>query len=139
MKTIYLDFDGYWLEDDKTDVPGVSGVYCVYAGKYLAEANRVGLRELIYIGESGNVRDRLANHERLRDWTRQLRTGETLCYAVAKVNSGDRERAEAAVVYRHKPPCNVEYISRFPFDSTHIEISGRNCFRETAFTVYTKR
>ena len=139
MKTISLIFKGYWLETHKDSVPDASGVYCVYAGTYRAETNQVSLRELVYVGESSDVRDRLANHERLKDWKRRLRTGETLCYSVATVNTIDRERAEAAVIYRHKPPCNVEYINRFPFENTHIETSGRNCFLEEAFTVCTKR
>lgn len=139
MKTIPLNFKGYWLETQKTSVPEASGVYCVYAGTYRAEIDRVSLRELIYVGESSDVRDRLANHERVKDWERRLRTGETLCYAVTTVNASDRERAEAAVIYRHKPPCNVEYINRFPFENTHIETSDRNRFLEAAFTVYTKR
>lgn len=138
MKTISLNFKGYWLEDKKLSVPEGSGVYCVYAGTYHAETDRVSLRELIYVGESSDVRARLENHERLNDWKRRLRIGETLCYTVATVNASDRERAEAAVIYRHKPPCNVEYINRFPFENTYIETSGSNRFLEAAFTVYTK-
>ena len=138
MKTISLNFKGYWLETHKPSVPDTSGVYCVYTGTYRTETNQVSLRELIYVGESSNVRDRLANHERLKDWKRRLRAGEILCYSVATVNTIDRERAEATVIYRHKPPCNMEYINRFPYENTHIETSGRNCFLESAFTVYTK-
>ena len=139
MKTIALSFKGYWREVKKSAVPEVSGVYCVYAATYHGETETVSLRELLYVGESSDVRDRLANHERLKDWKRRLKAGETLCYAVATVNSSDRDRAEAAVIYRHKPPCNVEYVNRFPFETTHIETSGRNRFLEAAFTVYTKR
>lgn len=113
-------------------------MYCVYACTYSAETNRVSLRELIYVGESSDVRERLANHERLKDWKRRLRVGETLCYSVAEVSSDDRERAEAAVIYRHKPPCNTEYVNRFPFENTTIQTSGRNRFLEAVFSVYTK-
>ena len=139
MKTISLNFRGYWLESHKASVPEASGVYCVYAGTYRAETDQVSLRELIYVGESSDVRDRLSNHERLKDWKRRLRAGETLCYSVAEVSSDDRDRAEAAVIYRHKPPCNTEYVNRFPFESTTIQTSGRNRFLEAVFTVYTKR
>ena len=115
MKTIVLSFKGYWREVKKSAVPEVSGVYCVYAATYHGETETVSLRELLYVGESSDVRDRLANHERLKDWKRRLKAGETLCYAVATVNSSDRERAEAAVtslratssmsiVSRLKPP-----------------------------------
>lgn len=139
MKTISINFRGYWPEAKKASVPELSGIYCVYACTYSAETNRVSLRELIYVGESSDVRERLANHERLKDWKRRLRAGETLCYSVAEVSSDDRERAEAAVIYRHKPPCNTEYVNRFPFESTTIQTSGRNRFLEAVFTVYTKQ
>ena len=139
MKTIFLNFKGYWLETHKTSVPEASGVYCVYAGTYRAETDKVTLRELIYVGESSNIRERLSNHERLKDWKQRLRAGETLCYSVAEVGSDGRECAEAAVIYRHKPPCNTEYVNRFPFESTTIQTSGRNRFLDAAFTVHTKR
>ena len=139
MKTISLNFRGYWREPKKAFVPEVSGVYCVYACTYNADTNEVYLRGLIYVGESSNVRDRLANHERLKDWMQRLKTGEILCYSVAEVGSNDRERAEAAVIYRHKPPCNTEYVNRFPFESTTIETSGEHWFLKDVFAVYTKR
>lgn len=34
MKTITLNFRGYWIEATKGSIPKKSGVYCVYAGTY---------------------------------------------------------------------------------------------------------
>lgn len=98
----------------------------------------MSIRELIYVGESLDVHERLASHERVRDWEKRLRYGETLCYSVAEVGSGDRVRAEATVIYRHKPPCNTECTNRFPFENTVIKTSGMNKFLDTEFTVFTK-
>lgn len=138
MKTISLKFDGYWREAKKDHIPKVSGVYCVYACSHNPDKKTVSIRELIYVGESLDVHERLASHERVRDWEKRLRYGEMLCYSVAEVGSGDRVRAEATVIYRHKPPCNTEYTNRFPFENTVIKTSGMNKFLDTEFTVFTK-
>ena len=138
MKTISLEFDGYWREAKKEYLPEVSGIYCVYACTYNPTESTVSLRTLLYVGESDDVRERLVNHERLQDWKRLLRGGETLCYSVAEVSSNDRVRAEAAVIFRHKPPCNTEYKNRFPFENTVIKTSGKNKFLDAEFTVFTK-
>lgn len=138
MKTIPLEFNGYWLDANKSSVPARSGVYCVYASTYHRNTDSVSIRALIYVGESEDVRSRLANHERLDDWKKLLKAGETLCYSVAGIASSDRVRAEAAVIYKHKPPCNAEYVNQFPFDTTTMEISGTHRFLESAFTVFSK-
>ena len=136
MKTISLNFDGYWREINKGGVPAESGVYCVYACTYNQNEGTVSLRELMYVGESENVRERLANHERLSDWKKRLKSGETLCYSVALVSGNDRNRAEAAVIFHHKPPCNTEYKYSFPYETTVIQTSGKNALLDSFFTVY---
>lgn len=139
MKTIYLTFDGVWCEGDESHIPSASGVYCVYACTFKPSANAVYIRTLLYVGESYNVRERLINHERIRDWKRQLKSGEMLCYSFAEVGSNDRERAEAAVIFRHQPPCNTEYKNRFPYETTTIKTSGKNLHLNAAFTVFSGR
>ena len=138
MKTIHLNFDGYWLEAGAHNVPVGSGVYCVYACTYNVATDCVAIRDLLYVGESCDVRGRLVNHERLSGWKRQLRSGEVLCYSVAKVAPSDRLNAEAALIHRHKPPCNTEYITRFPFGVTMMHTSGMNALLEAVFAVRTK-
>ena len=135
MKHISLDFEGYWLEAHKASMPAKGGVYCVYASTYYSANDKVSLRKLLYVGESENVRDRIANHNRLADWKKHLLTGETLCYSFSSVSSTDRLRAEAAVINHHKPPCNVEYKYSFPFEDTAITTSGANALLSVAFTV----
>ena len=138
MKTIFLNFKGYWLDEHKVSAPMDSGVYCVYAATYLPDTDRVFLRELIYVGESDNVGRRLEGHERTSDWKKRLRNGETLCYSMAPVESADRVRTEAAVIHKYKPPCNTEYVSRFPYTSTGVRTSGANALLLAEFTVFTK-
>ena len=121
-QSILLTFEGYWT--DHTAMPAKSGIYLVYACTHSAQLKRVSLRKLIYIGESTDVQDRLATHEKWPDWKRQLHAGETLAFAFANVINPDRERAEAALINYHKPPVNTQYTDSFPWDATTVTSSG---------------
>ena len=134
-KDYSLDFQGYWLERNGRDVPAASGVYCVYACTYSGTTDKVSLRLLIYIGESGDVRGRILNHEKLSDWRAHLRGGEELCFSFASVGSTDRERVEAALIFHHKPVENIEFKNSFPFDTTNITTSGLNALLAQSFSV----
>lgn len=138
MKQIILEFNGYWREVNKSGVPVQSGVYCVYACTYNESSDTVTLRELMYIGESENVRTRLVNHEKLPKWKSRLDAGETLCYSFASIGTVDRVRVEAALINYHRPPCNTEYVNSFPYPTTSVTTSGRNYFLESEFTVHEK-
>ncbi|UKE83665.2 GIY-YIG nuclease family protein [Pectobacterium colocasium] len=136
-KTINLDFEGYWREEKKSSVPSQSGIYCVYACTRNTNNNppTVSIRELLYIGESENVRHRLATHNKLDDWKKHLKAGETLYYSVAKIPSLDRERAESALIHEVKPPENKEYAGDFKGNKTTVTTSGQNEFLPSNFTV----
>lgn len=134
MKTIELEFKGYRLEEDKDGIASISGVYCVYSCVYNKE-DTVTLNKLLYIGESDNVHDRIANHDRLDDWMNSLRSGQTLCYSYANVSSADRERAEAALIFKMQPPYNSEHKDQFIYEDTEVKTNGRNKFLPAEFTV----
>jgi hypothetical protein len=96
----------------------------------------VSLQRLLYIGEAANVRDRVMNHDGWPDWKRKLKAGETICVNAAPISPEAEWRcAEAAMIFKHKPPCNTEYVDSFPFDTTSITTSGRNAQMQAAFTV----
>ena len=137
-KSYDLEFDGYWRERNVAGIPAKSGIYGVYGATYNPDKDNVSLNRLLYIGEAGDVRDRLKNHEKWEKWRRQLRTGEELCFSVAPIApAADRERCEAAMIYAHKPPCNDEYVNNFPFDQTTITTRGCNALMRPQFTVYS--
>lgn len=135
MKTIELTFDGYWLKDSENGIPSKSGIYCVYTCKYNENMNKFYIYELLYIGESSNVKDRIKNHDRLEDWEKEMKEGETLCYTFSPVSESDRERAEAALIYYHKPKLNSEYKNSFPYCDTKIELSGKARMLTPSFEV----
>jgi hypothetical protein len=124
-KTISLQFDGYWLQSAVSSIPAEPGIYLVYAGSYNVATDKVSIRQLVYIGESADVCDRIANHDRWNDWSSHLLTDEILIFGVAPATSPDRERAEAALIHHHKPVENVECVDSFPHDETKVVSSGK--------------
>jgi hypothetical protein len=135
VKTIALEFKGYWLEAGKGNLPNASGVYCVYACTYDKSKDTVSLVRLLYIGESEDVRGRVDSHPRWADWKKRLTTGQQICLSAATVSSTDRERAEAALIFKQTPPCNSALTNVFPHDTTTIQASGTTALLTTSFTV----
>ncbi len=132
MKESYsVNLSGYNLKGE--NLLNGSGVYCVY--RCVDNGDTVSIKELIYIGESGNVSDRVSSHEKLPDWKRRLQYGEVLCYSSGAVSASDRVRVEAAMINKHKPVVNVEYKNSFSFDETTISLSGKTALLDTYFTV----
>ena len=134
-KTIAIEFDGYWRDENKGGIPARSGVYVVYECTHNVKEKTVSLRKLIYIGEAEDVRSRVANHEKYRAWLEHVSRQNELCFSFGGVVSTDRARAEAALIFRHKPPENDEYVNAFPFDRTTMSLSGKTALLDTFFTV----
>ncbi|MCD6222041.1 GIY-YIG nuclease family protein [bacterium] len=134
-QTFKIEFEGYWRERNINGIPSHSGVYCVYECTYNANNDTVTIHRLIYIGESGNVNERIANHEKWSEWKRYVKSGNELCFSFAYVESSNRDRVEAALIFKHNPPANDEYKDSFPFDRTTISASGKTALLSTYFTV----
>jgi len=134
-KTIASEFDGYWRDKDKGSIPSKSGVYCVYECTYNSEKDSVSIHRLIYIGEADDVKDRIAKHGKRDKWLKHVRRENELCFSLGGVGSTDRSRAEAALIFKHKPPENDEYVDSFPFDKTTVSLSGKTALLTTRFTV----
>lgn len=134
MREIVLDFKGYWTEASEEFIPNQSGVYCVYRGRHEPEQRRVVLKELLYIGESSNVRNRIRTHELRSVWKEHLKAGETLCYSFTPILY-DRNRAEAALINYHKPPENTDYLYDYPFSDTAVFLTGKTLLLSANFAV----
>ena len=133
--TVIINFDGYWLDENKGDLPEKSGIYCVYECTYNKQENIVNVQKLIYIGEAENVKNRVANHENYKNWVKHVRLGNELCFSFGRVGATDRARVEAAMIFKHEPPENDEYIDSFPYDRTTMLLSGMTALLNTSFTV----
>jgi hypothetical protein len=138
-KTIELKFNGYHRDVNRKNVPNESGVYLVYRCIYNKDDKpkpTVTLKQLTYIGESETVRDRIGEeHEKRECWKDKLKTGEVLCFSFAPAKKADRERAEAALVYKKKPTCNDQGKDSFNYESTTVKSSGRCWNIPEEFTV----
>jgi hypothetical protein len=135
-----LNFDGYWRDVKKDGLPAQSGIYVVYAATYNVSGQTVTLNRLLDIGEADNVRARVSGHDRRPQWERKLGIGEELCFSASLISPAtDRQRAEAALIFHHKPPCNIEYLNSFPFDTTSVTTGGANALLTVSFTVYGQR
>ena len=134
VETIFITFDGYWRTHAIGGVPAQSGVYVVYDGKHNPN-NTVDLRRVLYIGEADDVRGRIPNHERWADWRRALAAGGEVTFAFGPISAPKRMRTEAALIFEHKPPLNVEYKYSFSFDDTMVVLDGRASLLKPYFTV----
>lgn len=138
FRSYTLRFGRYWHEDDIDCLPASSGIYCVYACtyNYNADLHRrlISVSKLLYIGESGNIRKRVKEHEGWDEWRSELQHGQNLCFNAAHIAAA-WERAEAAMIYALEPPCNIEYMDHFPFDRTRIQIEGYNHLLSDGFIV----
>ncbi len=132
-KSFNIGLEGYWRDVNKGGIPNHSGVYFVYECTYNKEEGTVTIYKLIYIGESEQVRDRIANHEKYDDWMKFVRKNNTLCYSTGSVQAIDRDRVEAAYINKYKPPKNDKNIG--DFDKTTINSSGKTALLDTSFTL----
>ncbi|MGQ1947965.1 GIY-YIG nuclease family protein [Geofilum sp. OHC36d9] len=134
-QTFNQEHDGYWREPNKSGLPKESGVYFVYECTHNVADKTVTIHKLIYIGESDNANNRVANHEKTDDWKKHVRQGKVLCFGFTPVDDYSRVRVEAAYINHHKPVENTECVNNFPFHKTNVNTSGKNKFIDSSFTV----
>ncbi len=138
---IALAFEGYWREPTRSSIPAKPGIYVVYAATFDASAKTVSLKRKLYIGESGDVNRRIGEHlagSTGTAWKKLLKPGEVLAFNFAPVAAtATRQRAEAALIYKYKPPANVEYKTEFPreWSPTTVTTSGKNALLDATLTV----
>lgn len=133
-KTINLEFGGYWREVNMKYVPNESGIYLVYVCRNNKETNKLTLDELIYIGEAEKVNDRISEHEKWKEWRKKVPKGSEICFSFAEITT-DRERAECALIFYHKPDCNEECKESFPYEETTVISKGRCALVTSPITV----
>ena len=135
-KTFQLNFDGYWPEPIISGLPAASGIYCVFSCTHNSQDNTVALKKLLYIGESADVRGRVDGHPGWDTWKRALTSGQVICLSAATISpEADRERAEAAMIFKHQPPSNTSLKDSFAQDTTTIKSSGKTNLLTSSFTV----
>ena len=140
MRTYSIQFAGYWLEQNKKDVPAKSGVYLVYRGRFIQEKNFVELYEILYIGQSVNMRERIAHHDHIGAFEATLHNGETLCYSCAAIDEKDLDLIENALIIAQKPRLNETKQINLDYSEKRFQVSGRcSLLKYTDFTITSKK
>lgn len=138
LKSAYsygLDFSGYVTEDELHNLPDTSGIFCVYEAMLPDNSDALVIERLLFIGEAGNLRHRLLNCEMMSIWQFSIKARHKLAFSYAPVDSFNRLRVSAALIFYHKPPYNQEYINHFPFYPTIVRSRGDTAFLDTMFSV----
>jgi len=135
VKTINLNFDGYWREVNKGGIPKKSGVYAVYVCRYNEQNKTVTLDKLVYFGEAEDANERISNHNKWDEWRKEVPKGSEICFSFAEVSSPDRERAECALIYYHQPVCNEKSTEEFPYEETTVVSTGSAALIKSPITV----
>lgn len=125
-----LIFKGYWRVPSSGVAPW-PGVYCVYVFRSLSSYR------VLYIDEASEVEMKVLNHKDRSRWKKAARGHRLFFTAARMLEAPDRRQAAAAMIHRHRPPCNDEYKDAFPFPETTVTTAGENLALEEAFTVET--
>ena len=134
MKHFSLNFNGYWREINRTGIPALPGVYLVYRCVFQAQSNTVSLKELIYIGQSKNMRDRAEQHYQNKDFPRNQ--GEEICYATVILQEADLDLVENALVFAQKPSQNNKLKDSYAYSQAQFDIGGKcSLLRYKQFTI----
>lgn len=125
-----LNFNGYFWQED---LPEQAGLYLTYIVKYNEKTQKYNIDELVYIGETKNIKDRQSQHIQSGDYP----TGVKLAFSYALLSGGEayRKRCEAALIYKIQPVWNTENKQSFNHDTTTINSGGNHYGVPTNFTI----
>lgn len=138
MNVYNLTFQGYWRDVNRKSIPSISGIYLVYKCKYNEDDDTVSLLEMLYIGQSINVNQRIDLHDKREQFFNKCdRTkGETLCYSVAEVKENDLALVENALIFAQKPELNENIKDSFLFDRSEFHLEGKcSLMKHTNFSI----
>lgn len=136
MKNIKLLFKGYWREEKRKYIPHIGGIYLVYRCVYDPESDTVSLSDLVYIGQSVDVNQRIAQHFKEGTFDGVAQDNETLCFSVAEVPAGDLDLVENALIFAQQPVLNNVGKENYNHESASFSIEGRcGLLQYTCFTI----
>lgn len=116
-------FNGLWSEEYFAKIPNYSGIYVIYSG---TNCRKVSLKEILYIGQSKFIRNRIAKHEKLSVIRDSLMPGDCLFISTAKVlNKRLLHRIEAKLIFDFAPKHNMQYSDRFEYPETVLIVKDK--------------
>ena len=126
MKTIELDFEGYWISKDV--LPDYHGIYFVYRVSDVYDNPRGGLfgtiQELLYVGKADKqtIFERHQKHEKQAKFDNALLEGEVLWYLTAEVALADIDRVENGLIFKRQPRLNDVLTESFKHPDTQFRL-----------------
>ncbi len=75
------------------------------SGVYVISTVRDGFHKILDVGESGDVHDRISNHDRKHQW--QQHAADALYVSALYCNNVERMTIESQVRQFHNPPCGI--------------------------------
>ena len=127
MNEYNLLFDEYCWRSKEMTAPEVCGIYCAYS--CVKQNGRLLVHDLLYIGQTGNVRRRLIQHTQEGDFDSELTDDTFVFYTWAELDGRSLDACEAALIYHYKPRYNDKHKDRFSgHDKTHVSCSGKWAF-----------
>ena len=100
-------FGGAPVPYNTTDVPSFAGLYAIMV--YDATWRPLPYR-LIYVGEAGNLAERVcSSHEKYPSWVRAASGGQLFAAFHAVVRESARKTAERQLIEHYGPECNKTY------------------------------
>ena len=127
MRSFDLDWQG-WCETEQ--LPSRAGIYCVWSGPVQKKPDGSSVisnkdAKLLYIGESGDIRDRVTGHNKWPCWRRERqRQSDSIVFTyvllpTAEVNESWRKAVENCLIATHRPPCNDQDLD-YHYDLTVV-------------------
>ena len=123
---------GFYLDRDKATLPRIAGIYIVYKCNYDSFMDVVDVKEVLYIGESQNVKtslngtpDNPLQHKHYDEFVKQAGGANCLCYGIIPMeeySSDERKWIQDAMIYSQRPPLNKE-AEKIAYFHPSIELS----------------
>jgi len=102
----------YYFENpvalDSGGIKNAAGIYCILGRKKPTSEKDSHEWNIIYVGQSGEVKDRIKDHERKSDWEKKAREDELLVAVLYESNENKRLSIEKEIRDEYKPPCNKQ-------------------------------
>lgn len=124
MEKYNILFRGYRRDINKAGLPTYSGIYIVYRCTFNQEKQTVSLKELLYIGQAQNIRDRIFNHNMHDAFIAAAKKGEQICYSYAEVDKQDLDILENALIFAQKPPLNDNLKDTYNHNTAQFYVEG---------------
>ena len=128
MNVYDLNFARYCWRGNEDTAPESSGVYCAYS--CVKQEGQLFVDELLYVGQTGNLRNRLKEHTSSGKFKPELDAGKVVFYAWAVLDGRSLTACEAAMISHYRPRYNEQLKDGFRgHDVTRVSCSGEWAFR----------